>query len=126
LVVIDDEPAVRRAMMRMLAKAGFHVAEREPPETLETVGEIADALKHADALVTDVVMPALNGVDVAQALRKLGCEAPIVLVSGYVASSLIEKARTIPRSTFLQKPFTAAELDEKLEPLLANEAEKSR
>jgi PAS domain S-box-containing protein len=118
VVLVDDDPNVRRAVAASLRAAAFVVEEVPCPENLEDLASIEGRLGEVDALVTDILMPRVNGVDLALELRRRGCTAPIVFVSGYAEHALVERTRGISRSRWLQKPFTASELSESLKQLV--------
>jgi signal transduction histidine kinase/CheY-like chemotaxis protein len=122
VVLVDDDPNVRRAIAASLRAAAFVVEEVPGPHDLEDVASIERGLGGMDALVTDILMPRMNGVDLALELRRRGCAVPIVFVSGYAEHDLVERTRGISRSRCLQKPFTSDELSESLEKLVDRRA----
>jgi PAS domain S-box-containing protein len=122
VVLVDDDPSVRRAVAASLRAAAFVVEELPGPKDLADVASVEGRLGGMDALVTDMLMPRVNGVDLALELRRRGCGAPIVFVSGYAEHALVERTRGISRSRWLQKPFTADELSESLEQLVDRHA----
>ena len=66
ILVVDDEPSMRRALRAFLERAGFGVEEAE---SAEQALEYLDASRPADAVVSDVLMPEVNGVDFYDRLR---------------------------------------------------------
>ncbi|MBL8920215.1 MAG: response regulator [Myxococcaceae bacterium] len=101
VLVVDDEPAIRRAACRILEAAGC--------ETVEAV-DGADAVARFkgggfDVLLSDVRMPGLTGHEVAKAVRELAPATRIVLMSGYT-----EEAPSPLADAFLPKPFTPDDL----------------
>jgi two-component system, cell cycle sensor histidine kinase and response regulator CckA len=117
VALVDDDALVRRALGASLRAAGFTVEELSCPATLDDVPALEEKLAGIDALMTDIAMPGLTGVDLALELRRRGCDVPIVFVSGYAEHDLVERARAIPRSRWLQKPLTASDVSECLEQL---------
>ncbi|MCA9493725.1 MAG: response regulator, partial [Myxococcales bacterium] len=103
VLVCDDESTVRRALRRLLTTGGYRVVEAD-------CGEDALAMVEAEApdvLVTDVLMPGMNGFELAKACRKLHPRLPIVFVSGYT-----REIGTPPmEGPLLQKPFERADLE---------------
>jgi CheY-like chemotaxis protein len=71
-----------------------------------------------DVLVTDVVMPGMNGREVAAALRARQPDLPVLFVSGHSADALDLRPDQESRTDFLAKPFTRADLAERLQALL--------
>lgn len=105
VLVVEDEPRVLALTARMLRGAGFDVLEA-------TEGEAALKLLEqrqltVDVLVTDVVMPRLSGIELAQRARQNRPLLPVVLCSGYAPDA---EGITDDDTVFLAKPFTAAEL----------------
>jgi two-component system, cell cycle sensor histidine kinase and response regulator CckA len=103
VLVADDEPALRAAAARVLRGAGYHVLE---------AGHGAEALAVADAsgaridvLVTDVVMPGLGGVELAERVTERDPGVRIVYMSGYPQSHLAAAGGLTGGHAFVDKPF---------------------
>jgi DNA-binding NtrC family response regulator len=99
----------------ILEKDGFVVVTAgSAPEALELYHARGDSI---DALVTDVVMPGMDGVALAGELSKQRPDLPVIYISGYVSSPALKEKRT--RSfAFLRKPFTPAKLTSTLKEVL--------
>jgi len=102
VLVVDDDNAVCRIVQRMLSDQHYQV---------QTSQSVADAIlaieqKSFDAYVIDFKLPDGSGLDVAERIRSKGSEAPIILMSGYDASSVTSRAEKFSISDFLQKPFS--------------------
>jgi two-component system, cell cycle sensor histidine kinase and response regulator CckA len=116
ILLAEDDPAVRRLSQRILAAAGYKVL-------VGVDGEHALALARGnpdiDLLVTDVIMPAMNGQQLADRLAALRPGLPVILTSAYTRGVLTDTGddRTV---AFLDKPFTAAALTEKVRSVLDN------
>jgi two-component system, cell cycle sensor histidine kinase and response regulator CckA len=109
ILVVDDEPSIRRLAMRALLEEGFDVLE---------AGDGEQALEIVDAggvsvLVSDVVMPRLNGVQLMERLARSHPELPVVLMSGYAAPELAAMGIAAP-CALLAKPFTPDRLVEEV------------
>ncbi len=107
VLVIEDEPALRRAMSRFLRDAGLTVVVAADGE--EGV-RIAAELPTLDLVVTDVIMPRMGG---AEAVRRLREERPglrALFVSGYTERTLEELGAAGAGASFLAKPFQPAAL----------------
>jgi two-component system response regulator PrrA len=114
LLVVDDDPAIRRGLRRALGLSGFAVEVADG-------GEAALALLGAggvDAVVLDVSMPGLSGVDVVQRLRRRGDDVPVLMLSALddVADRIAGLAAGA--DDYVVKPFSAAELELRLRALL--------
>jgi two-component system cell cycle sensor histidine kinase/response regulator CckA len=116
VVLIDDDPLVRRAVARTLERAGVFV---DALASATDVSDIAARLNDADALITDVVMPGLTGPDLVDELRRRQCHKPVIFISGYADHELVERVRRSPNSTLVTKPFTAEVIVARLEQLKA-------
>jgi DNA-binding NtrC family response regulator len=109
ILVVDDEPTVRRFAARVLADEGFAVREAsDGAEALEIVrgGGVS-------ALVSDVVMPRLNGVQLMERLARTHPTLPVVLMSGYAARELEGMGIAAPCALII-KPFSADRLVEEV------------
>ncbi|WP_439631777.1 response regulator [Gemmata sp.] len=112
LLLVEDEPAVRRFARRSLEALGYAVLE---------AGNGAEALRAADAhagpihlLVTDVVMPEMGGRDLAEAVRGRRPEARVLFVSGYTDDAVVRNGVVQATDAFLQKPFSPVALARKV------------
>jgi CheY-like chemotaxis protein len=110
ILVVDDEGAVRRFALRVLEREGYSVAEaRDGAEALEMVKQGLSF----DVVVTDIVMPRLNGVELMQALSTAKPDLPVILMSGYATGALAELGIVAP-CAILAKPFPAERLLEEV------------
>ena len=119
VLLAEDEPSVQSPVRRILAACGFRVLE---------AGDGATALKIAeghegtiDLLLTDVVMPGMNGSELARRLRGMRSGVRVVFMSGYSTEAIASHGALSPGSTFLQKPFTIGELTTRLRAALDGE-----
>ena len=106
ILVVDDEGAVRRFALRVLEREGYRVVEaRDGIEAVELIRQGHEF----DAVVSDIVMPRMNGVELMQALSTTAPELPVILMSGYATGALAELGINAP-CAFLPKPFPAERL----------------
>ena len=116
LVVVEDEPLVRGAVVRGLRAQGYEVvAAANGREALPVLAQLGPRVK---ALVTDVVMPQMGGIELARKARDARPDLAVLFVSGYADTNLDAELLSSPRTGFLQKPFTASDLSAKLRELL--------
>jgi two-component system, cell cycle sensor histidine kinase and response regulator CckA len=107
VLVVDDETAVRRFACRVLERAGYGVFEAtDGVEALDLIKGQSVPLK---AVVSDIVMPRMNGVELMQALSVSQPELPVILMSGYATAALTELGIATPCS-ILPKPFSGERL----------------
>ena len=101
LLLVEDEPLVNHATCRLLRRKGYYVlSARDGNEALR----IAQAEDCIDLLITDVVMPGMNGVELARELRKLRPGLKVLYTSGYSAGLVGETDTWGTPVEFLQKP----------------------
>jgi two-component system cell cycle sensor histidine kinase/response regulator CckA len=109
ILIVDDEPAVRRFAARALLEEGFLV--QEAGDGVEALGLIRTM--SVSVVVTDVVMPRLNGVELLRELSATYPDLPVILMSGYAAAQLEGMGIAAPCG-ILVKPFGADRLVEEV------------
>ena len=108
MLLVEDEDAVRLFAARALAARGHTVLEADSGETaLDAVAALAGDL---DVLVSDVVMPGVDGYTLSRRLRAERPGLKVVLTSGYADESVAPGLADDSGVRFLPKPFTLAEL----------------
>jgi len=106
VLLVDDEPEVLRFAGVVLAKASFRIqAAHDGEEGLECFHRHHHELC---LVVTDILMPKMNGLELAHAICAIDPDIPILLVSGYSSVALEEEGRK--EFPFLRKPFLAEHL----------------
>jgi CheY-like chemotaxis protein len=120
ILLVEDEPALLHVAHEILVRQGYEV---------HAVGSVAEALAYTeseagsiDLLVTDVVMPGLNGRQLAERIRGLRPSIKVLFMSGYTDDAVIQRGILEPGFAFLQKPFSAASLAERVSETLAGQA----
>lgn len=107
VLVVDDETAVRRFAVRVLQREGYEVLEAA--DGLEALEMLRAGKVTVDLIVSDIVMPRMNGVELMQAVTESDPEIPVVLMSGYATAALSELGIATPCS-IVPKPFPAERL----------------
>ncbi len=107
VLVVDDEPGVRRLTTRMLEGEGFLVSEAG--DGLEALHIIRSSGSEFDIVISDIVMPRLNGVDLLQNIVSVQPDLPVILMSGFGHARLTELGLA-PPCGILMKPFPAEAL----------------
>jgi PAS domain S-box-containing protein len=116
LLVAEDEADVRVLTQQVLKAHGYRVlAAGDGAEALR-VSEQHDGPIHL--LLTDLVMPQMSGLDLAQRLRSRRPEMQVLFMSGYADRPLVRQIVADPGATFLPKPFTGQSLTEKVRAVL--------
>jgi PAS domain S-box-containing protein len=114
ILVVEDEPVVRTLIEKMLSARGYDVvAASDPDEALRLSRE-----HEIDAVVTDVVMPSMNGRVLVEHLRREQPDLRALFTSGYTSDAVLERGISEAEVAFVQKPFTAETLAARLRQLL--------
>jgi two-component system cell cycle sensor histidine kinase/response regulator CckA len=115
VLVVEDEVMVRAVAERALARHGYTVLVAENGEAaLEILGRE----DKVDLMISDVVMPTMDGPTTVRAARKMHPDLPILFISGY-AEEQLRKSIDIPNVAFLAKPFSVRQLAETVRDVLA-------
>ncbi|MCC6216991.1 MAG: response regulator [Polyangiaceae bacterium] len=105
VLVVDDDPLVRRLMARALRSGGYAVAEAESGAAAIELVRTNHAI---DCVVSDVMMPELDGLATLAAVRELRPALPCLFVTGF--TNEMERIRGLERVDVLEKPFLPAAL----------------
>ena len=110
-LVVEDEAPVRRVLARALTRAGWRVLAAETAESaLEMLGGPGDSPEsQLSVVISDVVMPGMDGPALVRAVRRICPDVPAVLVSGY-AEPVLRQDLAAADIAFLAKPYATAEL----------------
>ena len=116
VMVVEDEVAVRRLIAGVLDRAGYSVLSAESgPEALAVLREHSGTV---DMLLSDVVMPEMSGPELARVLREDHRDLRVCFMSGYTEDEVFRHGVETSDETFLEKPFTPAELERRVRSLL--------
>jgi two-component system cell cycle sensor histidine kinase/response regulator CckA len=116
VLVVEDEPQVRRLAVRALEAEGFEVSEAEHGKAaLEVLAKRVDPIQ---LVVTDVVMPVMGGRELAEQLASAYHGLPVLLMSGYATDELVSQGLLSEATPVLQKPFSPETLVEQVRAVL--------
>ncbi len=115
ILLVEDEDAVRTFSQRALANKGYDVISAEHGEAALELYE-KEGQKQIDLLITDVVMPGMDGPTLAQRIRQHNPNLKIIFISGYTEDKL--KDYMGENTYFLPKPFTLKVLSAKVKEVL--------
>ena len=116
LLLVEDEDMVRAVAERALARAGYTVTTAADGE--EGLGAIANGTTEFDLIVSDVVMPTMDGPAMARAIRKVKPKIPILFMSGYAEEQLRNEI-DIEDMHFIPKPFSVQQINAKVAEVLS-------
>lgn len=117
VIVIEDDPSVRRSLRRLIATAGFNVQTFDRPSTfLESDSPILNV-----CYVIDIHLPEMNGVALSEKLRTLGRKPAVILITGHVDERTLEMTRRANAVAVLFKPFGRDQLLEAISTALRSE-----
>lgn len=106
--LVEDEVIVRRLVNATLTRQGYSVREAtNGAEALELLNGSAEGF---DILLTDLIMPRMGGRELAQRLRSLRPELPVLYMSGYSNDEAFREGVVEPGASLISKPFAPAEL----------------
>lgn len=123
ILVVDDQPTVRRMAHRLLSEWGFRVFEAESGE--EAIEVLETARAGIQLVIVDVVMPLADGVQVTSMIRERWPGQRTLYMSAHPAEVLVEYGLTELDAPFLAKPFTRDELLRKVSDALAQPSASS-
>jgi two-component system cell cycle sensor histidine kinase/response regulator CckA len=115
LLVVEDEPAVRRAVQRNLDRLGYRVVTATDGEDAL---RLADTVGGVDLVLSDVVMPGIDGPELACRLREKWRDLPVLFVTGYSADRLARSGAVGPHDRVLEKPYQIEELTRTIREML--------
>lgn len=105
VLVVDDEPPIRRALRSMLTNAGYEVQLAASGE--EALGLVAE--RPPDLVILDLMLPGPNGLEVCRELRTWG-QVPIIVLSAQSEENVKIEALDLGADDYLTKPFSRGEL----------------
>lgn len=120
ILIIDDEQIINTFVGRALESAGFHtLAVNDGQQGLLLLGQ---HLNEIVAIVLDLTMPGMDGLEVLRELRNLAPDVPVLVMSGYSEQDVSVRCQGTGARGFIQKPFTARSLVAAVSGILVNSA----
>src|SRR3972149_9466441 len=104
VLVVDDDPAVRKSIDRVLAGKGYAVITAENGE--EALRKLSE--EKYDVVYTDIRMPGMSGLDVAEKVKARRPWTPVVIITGYGNDAAEARAKAAGGGGFLHKPLATA------------------
>jgi len=116
ILLVEDEDMVRELMREVLEQEGYDVlASGTPADAIELCKRHGGRI---DLLLTDVVMPGMNGREMTDRIHETLPQLQVVFMSGYSEHALTREGQVDPKIEYLQKPFTLKALTQKLAKVL--------
>ena len=112
VLLVEDEPAILNMGKRMLEQLGYRVLASGLPD--EALGIAEEHAGQIQLLITDVIMPNMNGRDLAERLQTLYPSMKTLFMSGYTADVIAHRGVLDKNLNFLQKPFSLRDLSIKV------------
>ena len=116
ILLVDDEPAILRTTKRMLERLGYTVLTASTPGDAVRVAHTLSGELHL--VMTNLVLPEMNGSDLADRLRSIVPGINTLLMSGYSGRAVRHSGLVGSHADFIQKPFSREDLSAKLRDLL--------
>ncbi len=120
ILLVDDEELLRAGVQEMLEIQGFNVITA--PNGEQALACLVDT--DVDLVITDLVMPKMDGIDFVQQLRKIRPDVPVIVVSGSTRNIMqrygIETIQVPGADASLSKPFKGLDLVAQIKDLLAS------
>ena len=117
ILIVDDESYILDMLREQLSSFGYNVITAcSGKETLQK----AEEFKRIDILLTDIMMPYMNGIELAKKFNKLLPETKIFFMSGYTFPSINIQELPKEKYTFFEKPFSFERLNSEFSKVLTN------
>ncbi len=123
ILVVDDEPMALKLVQSILEKRGFEVlASTSPKQAVKVFQEHGERI---ELLISDVVMPEMDGPKLASHLVGLNPDLPVLFMSGFLTENEVGDASVIAQYAFIRKPFRPSTLVQAVRKMLTGEDESA-
>ena len=121
VLVVDDDPVVRKSIDRVLSSKGYAVITAENgEEALRKLNE-----EKYDLVYTDIRMPGMSGLEVAEQVKARKPWTPVVIITGYGTDAAEARAKAAGVSSFVHKPLSPEMIEDSARDALAAPARAS-
>lgn len=117
VLLVDDEPEIRNMVSDFLRNLGHEVKCAADASEAVEISKTHDG--RIDLLITDVVMPQMDGFELALRLREERSDLPVLVMSGFTGGALRKRGRELGEVPFLSKPFSLRQLESSLKAMLS-------
>ncbi|BAH40304.1 MAG TPA: hybrid sensor histidine kinase/response regulator [Gemmatimonas aurantiaca] len=108
ILLVEDDPSTRGVIRRLLERHGFDVVEAA--NGVEAIAQLDDVHERVRLVLSDVMMPELNGMALANIIAERWPTMPVMLMSGYTDADIPQQNSGALKRTFIEKPFTSGAL----------------
>jgi two-component system response regulator (stage 0 sporulation protein F) len=120
LLIVDDQPGVRRLLFEMLGDEGYLV---------DMAGSGAEAIRKVSAripalVLLDAKMPGMSGIETLEEIKKIAPDVPVVMMTAYGELELLAESKKHGSGYYIKKPFDLEEIRFLIKEILAEESEK--
>ncbi len=112
ILVVEDDPMLRTMATQMLEKIGYRVLQAETPQA--ALSFCADQATPIDLVLTDVIMPEMNGLEMARGIAALRPDAKVLFMTGYSSDAIASRGDVPPGLHYVEKPFNMEGLHAKI------------
>ena len=112
ILLVEDEDVVRDVTEQGLKRLGYHVITAKDAAAAQSI--YAQCSKRIDLLLTDVIMPVMNGARLARALTAERPDLPVLFMSGYTDDALMKCGFSDESMNLISKPFTFDQLNKRV------------
>ena len=116
ILIVEDDENVRKLLGETLKKLNYSVVSAS--NGLEAVEYLIKHKNKVDAIITDLVMPKMNGITFFEKIKQLGLDIPVLFSTGYADEHLEKLVKDEYKDKVIQKPYTAKNLAQKLAEVL--------
>ncbi|MCB9481959.1 MAG: response regulator [Desulfobacteraceae bacterium] len=116
ILYVEDDESVKNITLSMLRDFGYKVYSVNSP--IEAINDFEEKYIDADILITDIVMPEINGKEIADSIKSKNKKIKVLFVSGYTDDKIARHGIIPSGINFLQKPYTRKELAKKIRAVL--------
>ena len=118
ILLVEDETQVRNLTRSILSRQGYRILTAASPAEALAIVEAATGNIHM--MLTDIVMPQMNGLELAEKIRVIRPSLKVLFMSGYTDNAVVNQGILSHDMPFIQKPFTAAALHKKVREVLGS------
>ena len=112
ILVVDDEDSIRRLVSDTLEPLGYKIVEADCGE--DALEKCRTGEEKIDLVLSDVVMPGMNGIEMIGTIKEMLPEVKTVIMSGYAENGLVNRSMVDPNITFINKPLLPVSLANRL------------